>query len=401
MTLVKRIPLFCLFFTIISSAHEIDSKKCNIGQHKIKSINQISYEAVLKNGNILKGNRINNCGQDKFIRFYERGHIMEESQYYFNSDSGFVLRLLNKYDMYVQLIERNRYECDGSIISRETNVYHDTLGQINERTERNWKSHVDNKFFFNYNSSGECYESINCQSEKCDTLRFFYDHLSNGNKIRKIGSEIEIYDEKGNLIEYKNQSGELWTKNVYKYNINNLKTEDVFIDGRDSTNNHKSVMKYDNAGHLINETHYNSLGAINYLRKIKWDFWGNNIDDKVYESGKLVKNERRSNKYTKEGVLIQENYLEPNGSISWKYINKYDSSGNAKQISSYYYSKLFYIYSYKYDLNGCLLEETILQQDKPKTSIKYENDDFGNWIKKIEFINAIPSLIIEREVEYF
>ena len=86
-------------------------------------------------------------------------------------------------------------------------------------------------------------------------------------------------------------------------------------------------------------------------------------------------------KFNNKGNLIESNRYDSKGNFSWKYNYKYDNRGNKiYECSSNSIGENYIDYPYKFT---------------------YEFDDIGNWIKKIEYRNNIPSIIYERDIEYY
>ena len=126
--------------------------------------------------------------------------------------------------------------------------------------------------------------------------------------------------------------------------------------------------------------------------------------------GKIEKGERDfcfflKKSYDEKGNKIEENRYYSDGRCRYKYTYKYDEKGNIIEKNTYNSDgRLEYKYTYKYDEKGNKIEENSYDSDgrlDPKWTYKYEFDKQGNWINRIGFENAIPTLISEREYEYY
>ena len=90
------------------------------------------------------------------------------------------------------------------------------------------------------------------------------------------------------------------------------------------------------------------------------------------------------------------------GSLNSKYTYRYDEKGNKTEQTTYNPDGSLNKNTYKYSENGKLTEVNEYDSDGSLHSTsKYEYDNQGNWIKRIDFEDAIPKHILEREYEYY
>lgn len=58
----------------------------------------------------------------------------------------------------------------------------------------------------------------------------------------------------------------------------------------------------------------------------------------------------------------------------------------------------------KYDEKGNQIEENLYNSDSSlssKWTFQYEFDKQGNWVKRIDFEDGIPELLLDRKYEYY
>lgn len=116
--------------------------------------------------------------------------------------------------------------------------------------------------------------------------------------------------------------------------------------------------------------------------------------------------------FNNNGNEIEGNDYKADGSLSFKYIYKYDDKGN--KIERNYYKadgSLEDKYIWKYDDKGNMLEENYYGADDKtggRSTFKYDNDNDnrGNWVRVViysDYFDDIEPLIwiTERKIEYY
>ena len=233
---------------------------------------------------------------------------------------------------------------------------------------------------------------------------FWYDPIIESGKITKTNEKanqsfISLFDNNGNQIELK------------YYSQGNLYYEITF--------------KYDSLSNLIEDYKYNERGELKEKNIYKNDAKGNKIEKNNFKV-KVIYN------YDDMGNMIEESTYSSSGNLRKKYIYKYDDKGN-KIEGILYDSKgnLESKFTYKYDKDNNVIEGKEYDMNnniiEPIYRFKYEfeNNEKGNWIKKIMFSNGSqnysemghliddsndsssdnliynPVLIVEREIEYY
>lgn len=156
------------------------------------------------------------------------------------------------------------------------------------------------------------------------------------------------------------------------------------------------IRTYNHKGNIIESNEYNSDGSLNFKRTYEYDDKGNKIKSNEYKSDGSL-GYKSISKYDNKGNLIEGNVCKLDGIQDYRWTLKYDDKGNL--IKKEYYG-----------LHRPLKNNTgqwIAKRGpwkitlKSSSTFKYEFDNKGNWIKRIDFYNNIPEHIIEREIEYF
>jgi len=252
---------------------------------KVKSVKQITYDVVKKNGEIHKG-RISKNSSSHLYHVFNKDGFNTEVYYYdtSNSESIFDTKNTFKYDDENRLKKKST-SLDGSLSSEKIYRY-DDRGNLTEMTENNSLGKIIRNNKHRYDEKGNKIEKIEYKPDGS----LFYKH-------------IYKYDDKGNKIEwrYYNSNLKLIYKWKYKYN-----DKGYFIHGKRIYSNGKSDLK--------STYKRNNEGVI-----IEW---------KQYENGILINNEEY--KDDDRGNLIEQIILEKfnfvKKIITYKY--EYDKNNN-------------------------------------------------------------------------
>lgn len=119
----------------------------------------------------------------------------------------------------------------------------------------------------------------------------------------------------------------------------------------------------------------------------------------------------------------KRNIVEQGGSFKKKFTYEYDEKGNkTKEIICDFDGGLICTITYVFDEKGNKTERSVydskgnlerkytyryeeqgkeLSDNKRNIFYRYNYDQKGNWIEKIEYKNDVPKVIIEREIEYY
>ncbi|HJY12203.1 MAG TPA: hypothetical protein VJ304_05405 [Flavobacterium sp.] len=186
---------------------------------------------------------------------------------------------------------------------------------------------------------------------------YFSIFLSYGQTSKK--NDLEKQNIKGNVKSIKTNTFE--TTDRFKGIFKGEKIE------RPSNN---TYIIYNKKGYETKVNSYHSDGSLINKKSSKKEDIIEIPSSKQSEKGKI---------YDETGNVIEYNNYMSDGSINYKVLYKYDDNGNE-------------IESISYNSKGRLIE---------KWSYEYEFDRNKNWIRKILFINGVPTEITEREIEYF
>ncbi|MDP1746497.1 MAG: hypothetical protein Q8L90_13030 [Bacteroidota bacterium] len=188
------------------------------------------------------------------------------------------------------------------------------------------------------------------------------------------------YDEKGNRTEK-------LIKN-YGFNYDHIHRAKAKPENGRYGDNQKWIYTYNNEGHQIESDKY-FFDELDTKSIYKYDAYGNQIqEDCYYNRNKHVI--RISNKYDIKMNRIEKNVYRPDGCLEHTYAYKYDDKNNViKEVSSVYM---------KTKLLPCGSKNRIKNDS---VIYKYEYDNKGNWVSKNTILIEKPSLVTERQIEYY
>lgn len=234
---------------------------------KVKSVVDISYQAINNFGKIEKGIKKRESHSDYKLFFNEIGCLIEETM--IDADSNMFEKWVFKHDGDGNITERAHFNYKGAFLGKWTYTYNEK----GFRTEKSWLSpHADlcKKVLTLYNENGHICE------------RHVYNHAGNLYMTLKYA-----YDDHGNRIEKRTYGSDdrMFLKHRYKYDKMNLLSEIEWKDilGKSGV---KENYVYDDKGQMVNK-------IITNLKSSEFDFMYN------YDSHKnLIKlswSEKRNN----------------------------------------------------------------------------------------------------------
>ena len=167
----------------------------------------------------------------------------------------------------------------------------------------------------------------------------------------------------------------------------------------------KYVYKFDEQGNQIEWGYYNSDGILSSQYGFKYDEQGKRKEKRLDDSDGIFKNVY---KYDEQGNQIEERGYDESGWEVSEYVFKYDEQGNqiekrSTEIGIRSNMEIFR-YVFKYDEQGNQIERSRYNSDGSldyRYSDKYDYDKQGNWIKRVRFEDEILQTIAEREYEYY
>lgn len=305
----------------------------------VSYLKETSYDAELKNDEIIKG-KIHEGYQSTFhLKFDKKGNKIEDSTNKYNLDSN-DRTYSYKYDSLGNKVEKVFYTPDGNINMKYVYSYDDKGNLINE-SEYFADGLLANRYTYLFDERGNLTEYNDFLGKTLDK-RHLYVFDENGNEIEwhiyNSNGELErkwerSFDSRGNMTKEKmlNSEGKLTEKSINKYDKDGNKTDEIGIDseGRYIV---KIKNKYDNQGH-ITESNFNT-----YL-------YGNIKGKNTFT-------------YDKDGNLTQENLIK--------------STGKHNEIRKV---------EYKYDDNKNWIEQILLENEIPKILveriIEYHDSDIN------------------------
>ena len=218
------------------------------------------------------------------------------------------------------------------------------------------------------------------------------------------GSENYTFDSIGNQTECSRyfQNGSLIYKYTYKYDSIEHLIERKSFDKKENLLI-KITYKYDSSEYLIESKSFDKKE--NLLMRIAFNYDSVNtiMEDYLNPDGSLK--ERWVHVQDGIGNTVDEKQYSSEGKLVYRFTSTYDVFGNLTEGKSYKKNgKMLYKYTYKCDSNNNLIEQNEFLPNGSfvlKNSYTYFFDKKGNWIKRITYVNDVPKIITERNIEYF
>lgn len=193
-------------FSVFASAQnqKNDLQKVNL-YGKVKSIREISYQAVEKNGNIEKENIIS----DKIISFNEKGYTAEIILHYFAPEPLILSKTIFKYNLQDVLIEEDEYDSDGNFFEKTKYLY-DEKNNVIAIEWFNSEGKFKSKYIYKYDENGNEIE------------RWYHYHTEKPFLVNRFQ-----YDAHNRLIEFRKyvEGGKLEEITTYQYDKNGRNTK--------------------------------------------------------------------------------------------------------------------------------------------------------------------------------
>jgi hypothetical protein len=210
------------------------------------------------------------------------------------------------------------------------------------------------------------------------------------------------YDGSGNLIFEKSfVDNNLFRTTEYKWDKNGNKIEERTFHADDKQNTN-TVFLNDKQGNCIESTWYKYDGTLISKEKLTYDENKNRIEKRNYKSS--GEQERfYIFKYDNSGNKIEERNHDAQGQLIYRHVYKYDKKG--RKIDELGFLEPNQVLDYSttifYDIHGNISKEINSGNRNYQMEFRYEYDRRNNWIRKIEYRNNEPELILERTIEYF
>ena len=150
---------------------------------------------------------------------------------------------------------------------------------------------------------------------------------------------------------------------------------------------------------------YRGFGHLPLCNQGKYAENGNRTEENWYKLDGSLSHKRKYN-YDEKGYKIELYIYRSDGRVELVETYKYDKKGNKIECIGCGWdgTATGYNETHKYDEKGNIIEyKGILDNGflHFKQSYEYEFDKQGNWIKQIEFLDGIPTYILERQYGYY
>lgn len=197
---------------------------------------------------------------------------------------------------------------------------------------------------------------------------------------------IYEYDLKGNLISkmVNDQNFELQRKEIFKYDINdNLIDESEY--NSDGSLEEKTIYKYNSDNEIIEEARYNSDESLIKKKIYQYDL-DNNVKTFKYDSEKLIKEEKYKLKYDLNNNHIETLEYKTDGTLETIRKMRYDTNNNMVEWISFINGSLSSKFIYKYDSKNNEIENKWYTGgiDEPMFLTFFKYDENNNKILKVK-----------------
>lgn len=251
---------------------------------KVKSLTEYSYAAIQNNGKIEKGPRENEAMSD----------------------------FQNKYGEHGNIIERNEYKPDGSLLGSYSYKFGSNNKIISGTEMRYYDGKITSKNLPKYEDGNRVSGSIYTADGKIDR-KYTSKNDKEGNR-----TELEFYDAKDSLV----------SRGTYKYDKDGNGIESKLYNP-DGSEHSKVTFKYDKDGNEIEAIYTSKDGNFDYHYISKYDKDGNKLERKIYDLEGNLKY-RYTYQYDKYGNVTERSAFNQEGKLKNKLANsyEYDQEGN-------------------------------------------------------------------------
>ena len=201
------------------------------------------------------------------------------------------------------------------------------------------------------------------------------------NKVGQLSQKVIYkYDEQGKRIvrDVYNSFGKIQMKYMYVYDDRGSKTA---YNSYTPTGKLHDTYQYlnDDKGRMIQELWTKSDKTFGLKYTFEYDAKGQVTKTCQYTKDANTLDNCTAYKYDKSGNIVELEIFKSNGDLKRKQVIKYDNKGNEINVRNF-------------DENGNFIDER---------NYKYQYDEKGNWVERIEYINDFPKALIEREFIYY
>jgi hypothetical protein len=290
--------------------------------------------------------------------------------------------------------------CTNSYLKEDTDLFKEKLsGSVKKYTELQFKPLGK--------SLRQNEENIGLRLKTSNT--FNKEGFSIENSIRSAGGKKSIkriseYNKKMQLIRQKQFKGADTLPLIiedYKYNKEGEISEHIYFKkGKEVS---KTIYEYNEINVRTGRV-YNQKGIVSSVYSVLYNAEGNITDDTKYDRDSESISYKIHNSYDFAGNLtMTETYYPVGNNFS---ISKKDSVGNEIELRKYTDGLIVSSCFYSYDGRGnqtdvrCDIYDSKVKRTI-NSSIKYEYDKEGNWIKRVRFQEGTISYVTERTYVYY
>jgi hypothetical protein len=216
---------------------------------------------------------------------------------------------------------------------------------------------------------------------------------------------VILFDEKGYFlnISYMNSSGEEVGSVNYTYNEQNELIEEINYDAEGNFSD-KNIYSYDEKRRVNQVIGVNSDGGLTGSVLTEYDDKTKQLTISSYNArGKLLCKELRT--VNKKGLPLETKIYDAENNLINHRKERFNSNGLREKLIVYSSEGTVLMeVSFKYDKQENLLsQEGVDEKGEAFLPIRYEYlfDKQGNWTKRIEYIGDKPTLLLERQIEYY
>lgn len=352
-----RLLILLTFFSFITCFSQYGNNY-DLNYHKlegkVKSLEQYSYDAIIKDGIIVKANdkkKSVKWDQDFRVNFDQNGNML--SKVFLDSLENETWLMKNTYDKKGNMTESISY-VNQSIESKATAEYNE-FSKLIKRSRY-------------YGESAKPYE----------TQTYIYDDEKKLKKLISGGDIYEYYYSKKGIL---NQMNRLTNKNqLIQSTFYNDKEEIIkkitysFKDNISETN----LYQYDRSSNLISYTSIDKEGNVKSAT---------------------------ASKYNSQNLAIEKIVFKERKEFSRKKVSEYDKNGNVTQVFDFdSKGNISRRVKYEYDKKGSIIEHLTFFGNSSipdkKISYRYEYDKKSNWVTKSYLVNDKPIYIFKRLISY-
>jgi hypothetical protein len=266
------------------------------------------------------------------------------------------------------------------ILTDDHTTHYDQNGNILEEKHRKWS---DNQNEYTIESTNYIYNKEGKIAEMYERNGDSQHPLTDEYTYKKIYS----YDDKGKLVElaYYDMEGNPQKKYLHQYDEQKREIKQTYYEYYKSKDGEikeylwdTTTTKYDEKSDSV-ETIYDR-GISNMKITTKFDENRNMIEE-ICECGYDRENEIYKYEYNEHGeiIMVYKDYFK-NEILLETEITKYDNGNSIEFITQ------------EYDENG---------KETDNTKSVYTNDEYGNMIKRVHYINGKLTSITRAEIEYY